>query len=124
MYCKSITPFWRAPAPREGVSEGMKLTNDHITYIIKDLNYRGIVADGIQEELIDHVCTSVENEMDKGKRFIDAYHEVLKAFGNTSGLRTTQQRTLQSENQKVKNMIRNYLIIAMRNLRKHKFYSF
>ena len=102
----------------------MKLTDEHIGYVIKDLNYRGLVADGIQEELIDHVCTSVEIEMDKGKRFIDAYHEVLKAFGNTSGLRSTQQRTLQSENQKVKNMIRNYLIIAMRNLRKHKFYSF
>ena len=28
------------------------LTNEHIDFIIKDLNYRGIVADDIQDELI------------------------------------------------------------------------
>jgi putative ABC transport system permease protein len=102
----------------------VRLTESHISYIIKDLNYRGIVADGIQEELVDHVCSAVEEEMEKEKKFIDAYHEVLKRFGNTVGLRTTQQHTIQSENQKTKNMIRNYLTVAIRNLRKHTFYSF
>lgn len=100
------------------------LTDDHITYIIKDLHYRGIVAEGIQDELIDHVCSATETKMQHGARFIDAYHSVLKEFGNTAGLRETQQRTIQLENQKTKNMIRNYLTIALRNLRKHSFYSF
>jgi len=72
----------------------MKLSEDHISYIVKDLNYRGIVVEGIQEELIDHVCSSVEEEMEKGLRFIDAYHNVLKKFGHTSGLRETQKQTL------------------------------
>lgn len=108
----------------------MKLTDEHINYIIKDLNYRGIVLEGFQDEVIDHVCSAVETEMDKvrlpdgqGKRFIDAYHEVLKSFGSTSGLRKTQQQTLKSENQKAKIMLRNYLTIAWRNLRRHSFYS-
>ncbi len=100
------------------------LTNDHIDYIIKDLNYRGIVADGIQEELIDHICSGVETEMSKGKKFIDAYHSVLKKFGNTSGLQETQKEIIKSENQKTKIMLRNYLTIAIRNLRKHSFYTF
>ncbi|GIL22086.1 MAG: ABC transporter permease [Bacteroidota bacterium] len=99
------------------------LTDDHITYIIKDLNYRGIVAEGIQDELIDHVCTAVEAEMRKEKRFIDAYHTVLKRFGHTGGLREIQKQTLQSEN-KPKNMIKNYFTVALRNLRKHSFYTF
>ncbi|MBA4058736.1 MAG: ABC transporter permease, partial [Marivirga sp.] len=95
----------------------------HIDYIIKDLSYRGIVLEGFQEEVIDHVCSAVEEEMSKGKRFLDAYHDVLKVFGSTSGLRHTQQQTLKSENQKPTIMLRNYLTIGWRNLRKHSFYS-
>jgi putative ABC transport system permease protein len=102
----------------------LTLSNDHITYIIKDLNYRGIVAEGIQDELIDHICSAVEAEMGKGARFIDAYHHVLKAFGHTAGLRETQIEIVQIENRKVKIMLRNYLTIAMRNLSKHRFYTF
>ena len=63
----------------------MHLSQDHISYIIKDLNYRGIVADEVQDELIDHVCSATEKEMESGKRFIDAYHHVLKSFGHTRG---------------------------------------
>ena len=102
----------------------MRLTEEHINYIIKDLNYRGIVADGIQEELIDHVCSATEAEMEKGVRFIDAYHFVLKSFGHTNGLLTTQRETVRVENHKVKIMLRNYLTIALRNLSKHRFYTF
>jgi putative ABC transport system permease protein len=101
----------------------MQLSQDHIAYIIKDLNYRGIVADGIQDELIDHICSAVEAEMEKEKRFIDAYHTILKRFGHTAGLRETQKQTIQSDNNKPKDMLKNYFTVAMRNLRKHSFYS-
>jgi putative ABC transport system permease protein len=100
------------------------LTDDHVSYIIKDLNYRGIVAEGIQEELIDHICSAVETEMESGSRFIDAYHKILKSFGHTTGLRETQKQTIQSENSKPRNMLKNYFTVAIRNLRKHSFYSF
>jgi len=102
----------------------MKLTEDHISYIIKDLNYRGIVAEGIQDELIDHVCSAVEEELKREKRFIDAYHTVLKKFGHTAGLRNTQKQVIQTENKKPKDMLKNYFTVALRNLRKHSFYSF
>jgi putative ABC transport system permease protein len=100
------------------------LTNDHINYIIKDLNYRGIVAEGIQDELIDHICSATEAEMEKGVRFLDAYHKILKSFGHTNGLLETQKQVIITENKKPKNMLRNYLTVAIRNLRKHQFYSF
>lgn len=102
----------------------MSLTGEHIDYIIKDLNYRGIVAEGIQDEVIDHVCSAVEGEMATGKRFIDAYTDVIRAFGDNSGLREVQKQTIQNDNQIKKNMIRNYFVIALRNLRKHRFYTF
>lgn len=99
------------------------LTNDHIDYIIKDLTYRGIIADEIQNELIDHICSAVEGEMKNGKRFIEAYHHVLHRFGHNTGLRETQQQSIQTINQKATIMLSNYLTIAWRNLRKQSFYS-
>lgn len=101
----------------------MHLTNEHIDYIIKDLHYRGIVHEGLQQELVDHICSCVEAELKKDCRFIDAYHHVLKQFGHTAGLRQTQYQTLQSENPNTNIMFKNYFLIAIRNLRKHRFYS-
>lgn len=100
-----------------------QLTTEHINYIIKDLHYRGLVYEPLQNELVDHICSSVETEMEQGKKFIDAYQEVLKSFGHTKGLRETQRQTIHSENSMFKAMLKNYLTIAMRNLRKQSFYS-
>ena len=102
----------------------MQLTAEHIEYITKDILYRGIVVDGLKDELIDHICSAVETEMQSGKRFIDAYHGVLKSFGHTGGLREVQSQTIKFENQKAKIMLKNYLLIAVRSLTKHRFYSF
>ena len=101
----------------------MNLTEEHINYIIKDLNYRGIVVEEIQEELIDHVCSAVEKKMKGGSRFADAYLEVLKSFGRNDGLHDTQTQVIESENNKTRIMLKNYLTIAYRNLRKHSFYT-
>jgi putative ABC transport system permease protein len=72
----------------------MQLTAEHIDYIIKDVHYRGIVVDGLKDEIIDHICSAIETEMKSGKRFIDAYHHVLKSFGHTGGLREIQTQTV------------------------------
>lgn len=101
----------------------MQLTTDHVDYIIKDVHYRGLVVDGLKDEIIDHICSAVEIEMQSGKRFIDAYHHVLKSFGHTGGLREIQKQTLTLENKNTKLMLRNYFLIAIRSLTKNKFYS-
>jgi len=102
----------------------MKLTDDHIAYIRKDLLYRGLVLESLQDEIVDHICSAVEEAMrDDGKRFIDAYHDVLRSFGSTSGLRMVQKQTLLHENLKPNRMLRNYLTIAWRNLHRHSFYT-
>jgi putative ABC transport system permease protein len=99
------------------------LTDEHIDYIVKDLSYRGIVLEGFQEELLDHLCTLVEKEMADGKRFIDAYHAALRRFGHTRGLRQTQKQVLITDTQTTSIMFKNYFKIAVRNLTKHRFYS-
>ncbi len=101
----------------------MTLTDEHIDFIIKDLTARGIIIEGVQSELIDHICSAVEDQMENGQRFTEAYHHILKDFGSTSGLRETQLQTWKAENYKPNIMIRNYLVIGLRNLRKQGFYS-
>jgi putative ABC transport system permease protein len=100
-----------------------QLSSEHIDHIIKDLNSRGIIVDGIQEEIIDHVCSAVEKELDRDADFMRAYHKVLKSFGHNSGLRETQIQTIKTANKTVRLMLRNYITIAIRNLRKHRFYT-
>lgn len=102
----------------------MKLTAEHIDYIIKDLHYRGIILENFQDEVIDHVCSAVEAKLNKGDRFVDAYHQVLRSFGHTSGLRRTQKEIIKTENQTTRLMLQSYLKIAFRTLSKHRFYSF
>ena len=102
----------------------MNLSEQHINFIIKDLHHRGLVVDEIQDELIDHVCSSVESKLNEGKRFAEAYEEVIGEFGQEPGLLETQSKVIQSENKTTRIMLRNYLTIALRNLRKHSFYTF
>jgi putative ABC transport system permease protein len=102
----------------------MQLTAEHVNYIRKDLEYRGVILEGLQEELLDHLCSAVEEEMAKATRFIDAYHFALQRFGHTYGLHQTQKQVLQSETKTTQLMLRNYLTIALRNLSKHRFYTF
>ncbi|HLZ15683.1 MAG TPA: ABC transporter permease, partial [Cyclobacteriaceae bacterium] len=100
------------------------LNSEQVDFIIKDLNFRGIVAEEIQDEIIDHICSSVEDEINSGLRFIDAYDSVLQRFGHNAGLRETQKQIIETENFKAPLMLRNYFTIAFRNLKKHRFYTF
>jgi putative ABC transport system permease protein len=100
------------------------LNSEHIEYITQDLQFRGLILDSARDEIIDHVCSATEDEMAKGKRFIDAYHFVLKSFGETSGLQQTQKHIVQFENATPRLMLKNYFKIAFRNLGKQRFYSF
>lgn len=93
------------------------LNNENIDFIIKDLHQRGLLLDELRDEIIDHVCSAVEQRMKAGDRFADSYNEVIRSFGHTKGLQETQQ--------KVKNsMFQNYFTIAFRNLKKQRFYTF
>ncbi len=61
--------------------------------------------------------------MQGGVRFAEAYADVIQTFGRDEGLQETQKQVIQSENKTIHIMFRNYLTIALRNLRKHSFYT-
>lgn len=101
----------------------MHLSNEHIDFIVKDLHKRGMLFEGLKDELIDHVCAAVEKEIIAGARFMDAYIKVIGAFGGSNGLRETQDLAIKSRNKNITAMLQNYFTIAFRNLKKQRFYS-
>ena len=101
----------------------MPLNGSHIAFITDDLCKKGLVYEPLKEELIDHICCSVEHEMSKNIRFREAYGIVIQKQFKPSELTKIQSKTLYEVNQKPKIMVRNYIKTAYRNLVKHKFYS-
>src|ERR1044071_357016 len=101
----------------------IKLSAEHIDFIVKDLHRRGLLMDGLKDEVVDHVCSAVESEISSGARFMDAYVKVIATFGGDDGLRETQDQTIRSENKNLTAMLQNYFTIAFRNLKKQRFYT-
>jgi len=101
----------------------VKLNDQHIDFIEKDLQFRGLVYEPLEGEVLDHICILVEERMDSGMRFIEAYDEARKLFGGTENIQKLQSKTIQLTTHSPKIMIKTYLKIASRNLSKHRFYS-
>ena len=99
------------------------LPEKYLHYIRKDLESKGLIHEGLEDEIVDHISTLVENRMGQGKRFMEAYQDALKEFGGVGRIRQVQKETIQFENYKTKIMLQNYLKIAYRNIVKHRFYS-
>ena len=100
----------------------MKLNNEHIDFIVKDLHDKGILHEELKDEILDHVCAAVETKMQAGERFIEAYETVIKSFGDTSGLQRTQSDILKNPKPKLI-MFRNYFTTALRQLAKGRLYT-
>src|SRR5687767_7226787 len=99
------------------------LTQDHIAFIIRDLNHRGVILEGFQDEVIDHVSSAVEKEMEGGKKFKEAYDVAMSAFGDTPGLSKTQDQVITAKNKNTISMLKNYFIVGLRNHFRQKFYT-
>jgi len=69
-----------------------KLNDKHIDYIYHDLNKRGIVLQDLKENIVDHVCCIIEQEMPPEADFKDYYNNIINRFFNTQ-LKELQQET-------------------------------
>lgn len=58
----------------------MEITRNQILYIENDLKAKGLNNGQIREELIDHVCCLVEEQLHNGLTFTEAYGNVLNHF--------------------------------------------
>lgn len=57
-----------------------KITDQQIDYIISDFAKRGVVLEDLRDNLLDHMCCIIENEMSESDDFYRFYDTVLPRF--------------------------------------------
>ena len=70
-----------------------ELSINNINYLTREISKSGITYSHLLDDLIDHVCCDVENEMKKGLPFEKAYEEVKQKIG-IDGLQHIQNDTI------------------------------
>ena len=70
----------------------IKLNDKHIDFIIKDLDKRGIVLEDLKENILDHICCIIEEEMPSETNFHTYYDEIITRFFDTE-LKELQKET-------------------------------
>jgi len=84
-----------------------------IDFIIKQISESGITSDELKEDLIDHFCCVIEDEMNKGKKFKDSYET---AYNNIcpNGFEDIQKETVYLLTSKTtKNMKKTLLLFGI-----------
>ena len=71
----------------------MQLSLDQLRLVEHDVQIEGITYSHLEYDLLDHVCCDIEDRMQKGISFDDAYKAVKLDVG-TQGLRRVQEETL------------------------------
>jgi hypothetical protein len=79
------------------------LTIDNVNKIIHDVRQQEITFSSLADELIDHICCDVENEMDKGLDFFTAYRRVIHKIGKRR-LQEIQEETLYAVDSRYRQM--------------------
>ncbi len=88
-----------------------ELTNANIEVIIREVSDANITFSHLREELIDHICCEVENIMQQGFSFQDAFDNAKKMIGN-KGLKKIQEDTLLLIDKKYRLMKKTMKIIG------------
>ena len=71
----------------------MQLSLDQLRIVEHDVQIEGITYSHLEYDLLDHVCCDIEDRMQKGISFDDAYKAVKLDVG-IQGLRRVQEETL------------------------------
>ena len=56
------------------------ITEDQVSFILDDIKARGIVLEDLQDNLLDHMCCVIENEMPESADFYKFYEHILPKF--------------------------------------------
>jgi hypothetical protein len=81
-----------------------ELNFQNIEDITLDIRRQEITFSHLADELIDHICCDVENEMQKGLSFNDAYNRVKQKMGSRRRIREIQEETLYAVDSKYRKM--------------------
>ncbi len=71
-----------------------ELNEQQVALISAYIKQHGIAQNELHDDLLDHVCTSIENRTDEGQSFESAFEHTIKLFG-PGGLKQVQQQTFE-----------------------------
>jgi len=71
-----------------------ELNEQQIELISAYIRQHGVAQDELHDDILDHVCTSIEHLMDGGDSFEKAFEKTIKLFG-PGGLKQVQQQTFE-----------------------------
>lgn len=71
-----------------------ELNEQQVALISAYIKQHGIAQDELHDDLLDHVCTSIERMMDENITFEEAFEHTIKLFG-PGGLKQVQQQTFE-----------------------------
>lgn len=71
-----------------------ELSEQQIELISAYIKQHGVAQDELHDDLLDHVCTSIENRLQQGASFEEAFQHTIKLFG-PGGLKQVQQETFE-----------------------------
>ena len=59
----------------------VELTELQIELIDAYIKKNGVAQNKLQEDLLDHLCTSIETQLQQGRSFEEAFQYTLNLFG-------------------------------------------
>lgn len=77
----------------------LELNEQQLLFVSNQLSDAGLQYTPLYEELLDHVCCTIETKMADGQNFHQACDDVFNAFGK-EGIKELQKQTIYSRNQK------------------------
>jgi hypothetical protein len=80
-----------------------ELTETEIDLISRDIDQQGLTYTLLKNELLDHICCSIEEDMEKGMTFNEAYRKVRHLMGPRR-IRQIQDETLSLISKKYRRM--------------------
>ena len=87
------------------------LTEENIDFIYQDVQLKGLTLEGLLDEMVDHICCSIEPEMSIGLSFEIAYNNLINTI-ESSTLKNVQHQTLLSTNLKFQNMKKIMIVLG------------
>lgn len=71
-----------------------ELSEAQVGLVSAFIKQNGVAQDELHDDLLDHVCTSMENRMQQGESFEEAFQYTIKLFG-PGGLKQVQNETFE-----------------------------
>lgn len=90
------------------------LTDENIAFIYKDLQARGLTMEGLIDELLDHICCTIESDIHQGLSFEKAYDNLIRSLDKNT-FKEIQHQTILSTNlkfQKMKNTMISFGVLG------------